>query len=308
MPKKVLIWGNGTDYDALLNNILFEVYKGNITVQALVCRQSDLYSSKKDGFKIIIKEEIKDVEYDYVVITSARLYKEIKKDAMSVGVPENKIISGQAFRLPLFDFKKYVSLIDNPVTILADDCWGGQVYHYLGLPFSTPLINIAWETEEFFKFIQDPVFYLKSDLQMVYFGDISKEKPPVGMLGEKEKNVKMNFIHCLNFNEAQENWKRRVPRINYNNIFIKGYIPSGAKDDEVEGYIEAYKNVPYKKVLFYYGDKDNKYSFKSDRFVWSQTNDLPIRHFHYNDYCRFNFSNDIDILSLLNGGEFSRYI
>lgn len=39
--KKVIIWGMGDNYESLLNQILFEIYKGNISIEAIACRKQD---------------------------------------------------------------------------------------------------------------------------------------------------------------------------------------------------------------------------------------------------------------------------
>ena len=83
--------------------------------------------------------------YDYLIISSSRYFKEIKKDALEMGVDSNRIIDARVFKLPLFDFAEYVSLIQNPVTILSDDCWAGYAYNRLGLPFTSLLINTYWD-------------------------------------------------------------------------------------------------------------------------------------------------------------------
>lgn len=131
--KKVIIWGMGDNYERLLNQILFEIHKGNISIEAIACRKQDKYCSIRDGFPVIVKEEIKPDNFDYLIITSTKYFKEIKEEAKELGIEENRIINGQLFHQPLFDFAKYVSLIENPVTILSDDCWG--VWHTIDLVF-----------------------------------------------------------------------------------------------------------------------------------------------------------------------------
>ena len=125
MARKVIIWGMGLDYDLMLNAIDHEILKGNFNIQALVCRKDDRYCQRKDGFPVITKEDIHGLEFDYVIITSSKFFSEIKQEAISIGVHEDQIINGKLLMQPQFDFMRYVSLIENPVTILSDDCWGG---------------------------------------------------------------------------------------------------------------------------------------------------------------------------------------
>ena len=172
---KCIVWGIGNDYEKILNQLLFEIHKQNIEVEALVCREKDRYCSNKDGFPIYTKDEIMSVEFDCIIITSSKYFKEIREEIQTLFPNNNKwIINGKVFKLPLFDFGRYIHLIKNPVTILSDDCWGGYVYNRLGLKFSSPLINIYWDRDEYAKFIQNPLFYLQSELTMFREGDLKE--------------------------------------------------------------------------------------------------------------------------------------
>lgn len=309
--KKVLLWGLGRYYDSLLNIIKYEILKGSMSVVAVVCRDEDRYCKKKDGFNIITRKEIGDYEFDYVVITSNVFYNEIKKEALESGIKANKIINGGVFEQTLFDFSRYISLIENPITILSDDCWGGYVYHRLGLPFSSPLINIYWDRDEYARFIEKPLFYLDTDLKIETDGDISRGIYPVGKIGTETDYVKMKFVHNIDFAEAREQWIRRKDRINPENLFVKMGFSASVGDENVKRYVDAFCSVPYKKVLFYNGYFDNtqiKGQFITDRFIWKQKSGSRVQNFDYNDYLRSAYPWDLDLLKMLNGEEsFSRY-
>ena len=172
MAYKCVVWGIGNDYEIVINQLQFEVCKGNVEVVALVARQQDVIGKKLDGYSIILKEELKDIQFDYVVITSSLYYQEIRRQAIELGIDGNIIINGAVMNLPLFDFSRYTSLLKNRITILSDDCWGGYVYHRLFLQFYSPLINIYWQKDAFVKFIQKPVYYLNKPLEMEREGNI----------------------------------------------------------------------------------------------------------------------------------------
>ncbi|MCM1211803.1 MAG: hypothetical protein NC318_09380, partial [Blautia sp.] len=125
IKEKCIIWGMGNDYETILNQINFEIYKGNIEIAAIVCRKEDKYCEYRDGFPIVLREEIMDLDFEYVIISSSAFFKEIREEAIELGIGANRIINGQIFKKALFDFRLYSKLIKNPVTILTDDCWGG---------------------------------------------------------------------------------------------------------------------------------------------------------------------------------------
>lgn len=125
MKYKVVIWGIGKDYEKNRNMLSFEEYKGNLEIVAMVSR--DKYANCLDQHKIINKCELEEFEYDYVIAFSRMYFADIVEEAVQMGIKRNKVINGKVFEIPYFDFGKYVSLIENPISIVSNDCWGGYI-------------------------------------------------------------------------------------------------------------------------------------------------------------------------------------
>lgn len=299
--SKCIIWGIGGDYEKILNQVLFEIYKKNISVEALVCKKEDKYCISKDGFRLITKKELWNVQFEYIIIASHCFFCEIKKEAMECGIEEKRIINGKVFELPLFDFGRYRKLIENPVTILADDCWAGYVYNRLCLPFSSPLINIAWDRNEYSKFILDPLFYLSTELELVSEGDLKTGIFPIGKLGIGEKSVTLKLVHNTCFEEAKAQWDKRKKRINPNNLFVKMGFKSS--EENCEYFIESFSKVKENKVLFYNGDNKVDRSFYTERYIWEECKGDRANYYDYNDYVRATYYYEMDILKLLTSEE-----
>lgn len=297
--KKCIIWGIGNGYEEIINQVHFEIYKGNMVVEALICREEDRYCTFRDGFRIITKEEIGTIQFDYLIIASLLYSKEIRREALNLGVPSKKIIEGRVFKRPLFDFALYSQLIENPITILSDDCWGGYIYNYLGLEFSSPLINILWDKDEYSKFIQKPLYYLQSDLKMVREGNLKLGIFPIGQIGSDKDFVQMYFTHNVTFNEAKEQWNRRKDRINPNNLIVK--MGFAASEKNVKKYIDAFQKCKLRKVLFYNGNEEVEFAVKSNRFIWEESTKKVVQYYDYSDYMRHNYIYVVDILNLLAG-------
>lgn len=310
--RRVLLWGMGIDYENALNPIHYEIMKGNIAVEAIVCKKIDMYCRKKDGFRVILKEEIVEHTFDYIIVLSSNKFTEIKREALELGVDEKQIINGMLLHQPLFDFGRYFSLVENPVTIFSDDCWGGIAYSRLNLPFCSPLVNILWYSTDYAKFITDPLFYLDTELQMVEDGDMEKNVYPIGKLGTNEKSVYLRLNHYVDFAEAKKQWDKRKARINYQNIFVKMgvFTPSRISDEEKKKCLEAFESVRYNKVLFCSDHSVNvRERMHTDRFLWGAERRGFVEDFGYNDYMRGNYHWDIDLLKMLNGEkDYSRYI
>lgn len=300
MSYKCIVWGIGADYEKIINQLQFETAKGNIDVLALVAREQDIVGSTLDGIRIITKDDIKDIEFDYLIVTSSQYYEEISKEALEIGVSERQIINGRVMNIPLFDFKRYAQLMENPITILSDDCWGGHMYHHLRMQFNSPLINIMWKRKEYAKFIQNPQYYLSQPLKMEREGNIRGNIYPIGSLGEGDTKVYLELIHSACFADAEKLWNKRKARINYNNLFVK--MSFEATDEGKEEYLEAFSKVPYKKICFYSGETENDSVVYLKRFekyckTYSWITLEYSMYLLHEDW----FSKSIDILKLLNG-------
>ena len=306
---RVILYGIGSDYDLIINQVLFEIKKGNISVEGIFCEENDQYCLYKDGFNVHKKQDIPNFKFDYVIITESRFFYAIKRDIMALGVEDNKIINGGIFSFPLFDFKSYTMLIENPVTIISDDCWAGFAYNRLGLPFATPFINTLIDRDDFIKLIKSPKEFLSSELLPIDEGDLIKGRMPIGKLCNEKDSINIKFPHSCNFGQAKDDWEKRVKRINYNNIFIKLGIPSNIEETKVSLYLSEIKKINFKKIVFYYGNTDEDFVFKTDRFFWFQINQGRIDDYNYsNNFLTKNYTEDLNLLKLLTEGKgASRY-
>lgn len=301
MPYKCVVWGMGTVYEKIINQIHFETLKGNIEVVSLVAKKQDIIASTMDGFKVISKELLGGVEFDYLIIASTFFYREIINEAMELGISEDKIINGAVMLLPMFDFHRYVSLIENRITILSDDCWGGYVYHEFYMKFFSPLININWQKGEFIKFIQKPEYYFKQPLKMEREGNIRGNACPIGSLGISEEKVFMEFAHSVCFKDAETLWNRRVKRINGKNFFIK--LGIDATDEKKDELLDSFSKVGHKKVCFYSGETETEGVLYLKRFEKHFLMGSRMGTIKFHDLCRNIgwISQSIDVLKLLNG-------
>lgn len=304
---KVIIWGIGDDYEKIHNQLLFEQYKENIEIAALVAKREDIYVNKKDGHPIIAKEQLKDYKFDYVIVTSTKFFDEIVKDAVDIGIERKKIINGKVLKIQNFDFARYSNLIENPITIISDDCWGGFVYHMLGLPFSSPTINLWIPKASYIKFVQDIKYYLEQPLYMKREGNLRERRCPQGILGEDDKQIMIEFNHALSFAAAEEEWNKRKIRVNYGNIFVKMAI----NGDHVykQEYLDTFKNISYKKICFFAGEENCQndipvtYLSRFGAYNFIGNNKHYIHNYSYDEYVRnmHCILYSIDVFKMLNG-------
>ncbi|MEZ3508120.1 MAG: DUF1919 domain-containing protein [Lachnospiraceae bacterium] len=301
--RKCIIWGLGREYEEILQSIHYEIAKGHMDVVALVAKPEDTAGSMRDGWPIIGKGEIMDLGFDYLIIASSAWYGEIYKEAVEAGVPCSRILNGNIFKFSLFDFKRYINLVENPITILSNDCWGGMLYHALYLPFTSPTINMFVPEDSYCKLISNFEYYLHEPLKLKREGDIRKNNCPLGKIGEGEQEITLEFIHNITFEDGWKLWERRKKRVNFNNIFVKMGFDYDEKSEE---YLKVFDSVPYKKVCFYSAKTEVEHVVYLKAFEnYVMNNGNWARAVGYNTFCRQMgpLFKSVDILKMLNGEE-----
>ncbi len=184
-------------------------------------------------------------------------------------------------------------LINKTPTIIASDCFGGLVYHNLGLKFMSPTINLYIEKEEFIDFVNNLPQYL--DAELVEIKD-SEKSFPVGRLEYNNKSVTINFMHYKTFEEAKEKWNERKKRVDFSNIYIIQLVVDATKDD-----IESFDKLPYKNKMFITSKKLTNSKNVVTHKVFLKKNYKPGEILHYRtDYSIRRHMDKIDYVSFLN--------
>ena len=140
---------------------------------------------------------------------------------------------------PLFSSRRRSKLKGTDFCILSNNCWGGHVYRFFGLPYQSPTIGLYFYPEEYLRFINNYRYYLSLPLDFLESYRCSKyakeleEKGetscPIGKLGD----VELVFLHYRTKEEAIEKWNRRVKKINYDRVLIKNSYQNGMSDEQV---------------------------------------------------------------------------
>ena len=99
-------------------------------------------------------------------------------------------------------------------SIIASNCTGGFLYHWLGLKFYSPFINLYLSPEDFIKALEYFDDFIQSDITEYTEGDFDY---PVGI---GFKGIIVHFMHYDTFASAYEKWNIRKKRINKNNMVI----------------------------------------------------------------------------------------
>ena len=130
--------------------------------------------------------------------------------------------------------KKQISNTD--FSIICNNCWGGYVYRRYGLPYCTPTVGLYFFADDFVKLCSDVKGYMNEPLEFISYTEskhrqkLEEKKQtniPIARLGD----IEAVFLHYATQQEAEEKWKRRVERINYDNLIFKFSKMEGATNE-----------------------------------------------------------------------------
>lgn len=113
-------------------------------------------------------------------------------------------------------------------TIISNNCWGGIVYQYFGIQYSTPTIGLFMMDDDYIKFLENLDYYLAQPLYFIphleskYNEQLSlettaKDNYPIALLDD----IEVHFLHYESSEEAQRKWDYRKKRINKERLLIK---------------------------------------------------------------------------------------
>ena len=101
----------------------------------------------------------------------------------------------------------------NP-TIVASNCTGGFLYHWLGLEFRSPFINLYMTPDDFLTALENFDEFINTP---IVESDDNRWNYPVGI---GAFDTKIHFMHYKTFEDAIEAWERRKKRIDKNNMCV----------------------------------------------------------------------------------------
>lgn len=155
----------------------------------------------------------------------------------------------QKFRKTLFNRyyrgdlqKRYRMQIKNSnFSIICNNCFGGMLYHDLGMQFLSPTINMRFDAAEYVTFLNNLKFYLQCD-DFVDGGNI----PTGGRLAILGGKIRLFGLHYKTFDELREKWFERRERVNYDNLFVIGSYIDDCNDDIARSFCA----LPHKNKIF----------------------------------------------------------
>jgi uncharacterized protein (DUF1919 family) len=103
-------------------------------------------------------------------------------------------------------------------SFLVPNCLGGILLHDLGLRFQTPTINLMMTQTDYLEFTIHLCDYLAGEFQFI--DGIDKNYPSALLHAQGVKPITIHFTHYSTAAQAEEKWRERANRINYDNLFF----------------------------------------------------------------------------------------
>lgn len=214
--------------------------------------------------------------YDILLVAGARQMgiAEVVKFAKAINLDADKILGDWIVCIPGFTLDKYRKLQRSRLSIVAINCFGGQIHHTLGLQFFSPFINLFLDAKEYIRLLHRPRVYMEEKLVLKKIGFNGKEKfeYPIVMLG----NISLYMSHYRTFDEAVEKWNERKQRINWYNLFVMATTESREIAEQFDELPHGKKVcfVPFKSDLYsswYIDPKFNDKRFFGETRVFDET-------------------------------------
>lgn len=99
-------------------------------------------------------------------------------------------------------------------SLICSNCTGGFLYHWLGLQFRSPFINLYMSNNDFITALENWDVFLKTKIE-----EVVQDKYPYPV-GKSVKGVLIHFVHYRSFQEAVSKWDERIKRLDPDNMAV----------------------------------------------------------------------------------------
>ena len=142
----------------------------------------------------------------------------VLREITSLGIPRERLIPEACLLSLAISYSRYVALLRSRLSILSNDCWGGLTYHFFGLPFLSPTINLFFDDPEYLTFLEnlDDMLQLIPEPCGTAYNMDERFEYPVFRIG----SVRLFMKHCRNAEQGKKKWIERCRRINRDNLLV----------------------------------------------------------------------------------------
>lgn len=166
------------------------------------------------------------------------------------GVNADKIIPCTLLCKTDFTIEKFERLKANPPTFISNNCCSRYIYFSLGIPFSSPFVNIRIKSKDHLKILKEPKRFINGKLSPAGFLEKGEEKIPMAKLESDNDQIMIECSHYKIYEDFEKVWNKRKKRINYNNII--SILTTENEED-----LEEFSKLDSKKICFLRSEEDS---------------------------------------------------
>lgn len=195
----------------------------------------------------------------------------------------------------LFSQARRKKLTNCDFSIISNNCWGGYVYRYFGLPYSSPTVGLYFYPDDYLQLLTDIRGYLETPLTFIkpseskHYKELIVKKQtniPIGRI----RDVEIVFLHYKSEREALQKWARRVSRVNYDNMIVKFSQMNGCNSS----HLQKFDDLSFDKMFMFVNSADLEQRYRKAIYFRGQESFAEL----HSDTTFFN--NYIDLYELIN--------
>ena len=289
-PIRILIWGGGVYCNLSLLYIREKEKNKELEVIGVVdrCRPEN---GMIGGYPYCPPSAVPEQDYDCLLILSSRYAKEIREEYLRMPGSDRKKI--HIITYPEIGAQQYFQIVEARPTIFSMSCWGGYLYHFLGIECLSPFKNLWVTEEEYMRFLHDPRGYMSLDpvpeRMQSAFSQWDKDPYPVLRLGD----MYLYCNHSDSMEQAISDWIRRREKINWDFLVAEMHTNNPSREKEFNAL-----DTVHRKICFVPYSTSEPFSFR----IPSQTDAFDIEKWvSLVNETAFPWRNPFDIYSVFFG-------
>ena len=163
-------------------------------------------------------------------------------EPLSVNIP------ARVLDVPGFRMDKYMLLRREGISFVSDNCWGGLMYHTLGLEMRSPFINMFIRREHFDRLLRDLPGYLSLPLVPLRLrrGELGSTVYPIAAIGDVELHLNHVFTPDM-LEDYGRAWYRRAERFRLERVMVQTNFETPELWEENR---ESFSALPWAKIAF----------------------------------------------------------
>lgn len=160
--------------------------------------------------------------------------------------------------LPLTRNFRRKKLKDENFTIISNNCWGGTVYESYGIRKLSPTVGMFIMPEDYLKFVGNLDLYFNQGIKFIppeksKWENVLKNKDNWGKyLIAELGDIELHMLHYHDEKIAEQKWKNRVKRVNYERMLVKFNDQNGCTIKNIEDFCK----LPLKNKICFVSNKD----------------------------------------------------